>query len=203
MSEDTLQPQLWKPRSVDETLDVYKDWADTYDDDVTGKGYVTPFRIADALSGLIEPGHAILDFGCGTGISGAALTAKGLGPVDGTDISEPMVDKARAKGIYRSLWVSEPGETPATPGDYEVIVAAGVISLGAAPPETLDQLLASSAAGGFILLSFNDPTIEHGSYDAYLETVIADGKADLISRDHGPHLTDIEMGSDVIVLRRT
>ncbi len=197
-----MQPQLWTPRPVAETVEVYRDWAATYDADVTGKGYHTPARIARALAGHLPPGRPILDFGCGTGLSGAALKAAGLGPIDGTDITDAMVDRARDKGIYRTLRVGEPGAVPAEPGRYDAIVAAGVISLGAAPPETLDLLIAALGPGGLIALSFNDPTLEDGSYDNRLSALLDSGVVLLLSRDHGPHLDDMEMGSDVILLRR-
>lgn len=202
MTADPMKPQLWTPRPVEETVQVYRDWAETYDDDVGGRGYETPGRLASLLQASLAPAAPILDFGCGTGVSGAALKAAGFATIDGTDITDAMVEKARAKDIYRRLWVGEPGAVPARPGDYDAIVAAGVISLGAAPPETLDQLIEATAPGAFIALSFNDPTLADGSYDAHLEGCIAAGRVATVARAHGPHLRDMKMGSDVILLRR-
>jgi predicted TPR repeat methyltransferase len=198
MSNETMKPELWTPRPVSETVQVYTDWADQYDADVRERGYVTPMRIAEALEGHVRPGTTILDFGCGTGLSGLALKSKGFGPLHGTDITAAMVEQAEEKGIYDQLWVSEPGE--ALPEGYDVIVAAGVVSLGAAPPETFDFLLDSLAADGILALSFNDPTLEDGSYDARLNA-----RADaftMLFRAHGPHLAQSDMGADVMVLRR-
>lgn len=197
-----MRPQLWSHRPPEETRAVYEDWADTYDADITDRGYVTPLRIAEALARHLAPGQPILDFGCGTGISGAALAAKGLGPIDGTDITPGMITLAKGKGHYRQLWTGQPGAIPASPGTYDAIVAAGVISLGAAPPETLRDLIAATGPGALIALSFNDPSIEDGSYDAELNAVISEGTVTLISREHGPHLSNMDMGSDVILLRR-
>lgn len=193
-----MQPQLWAPRSVGETLEIYTDWADTYDIDVRHRGYVTPMRVAKALSEFLAAGQSILDFGCGTGLSGAALKETGLSPVDGTDITSAMVEEARAKNIYRELWVSEP-DAP-LPEGYGAIVATGVVSLGAAPPETFDLLLDAVAPGALIALTFNDPTLEDGRYDAHLDT--RNAAFDTLFREHGPHLTKTGMGADVMVLRR-
>lgn len=203
MAKDPMKPQLWTPRPVEETVQVYRDWAGTYDDDVVGRGYETPRRMAGLLARHLAPDAVVLDFGCGTGISGAALSAAGFATIDGTDITDAMVEQAHGKGIYRKLWVGAPGAIPAKPGTYDAIVAAGVISLGAAPPETLGQLIDATSPGAFIVLSFNDPTLEDGSHDAYLDRSIADGQLELILRSHGPHLRDMDMGSDVILLRRT
>lgn len=204
MSDKTpMKPQLWTDRSVEETLEVYRDWAETYDADVTGRGYHTPARIAAALAAHLAPGRGpILDFGCGTGISGAALRAAGFGPLHGTDITAEMVDLARTKALYEELWVGEPGAVPATPGTYPAIVATGVVSLGAAPPETLDELFAALGPGGLLAFSFNDPTLADPRFDAALSAHVTAGRARILSRSHGPHLDDMQMGSDVIVAER-
>lgn len=202
MSDGPMKPQLWTPRPVAETVEVYRDWAGTYDADIGARGYATPGRIAQALSERVPLDTPILDFGCGTGLSGLALRKAGFTRIDGTDITDAMVAEAEKKGIYNKLWVSEPGQQPAAPGHYGAIVAAGVISLGAAPPEALGPLGLAVARGDLIVLSFNDPTLENGTYDAYLNRSIADGLFKQLSRIHGPHLEDMGMGSDVIVLER-
>jgi len=202
MANDPLKPQLWTPRPVEETMKVYADWAHTYDADVTARGYHTPGRIADALLPFLTGTGPILDFGCGTGISGLAMAKAGIGPLHGTDISPEMLALAEDKGVYEKLWQSQPGEIAAEPGIYRAIVAVGVVSLGAAPPETLDQLLNALEADSLIALSFNDPTLEDGSYDKYLGAALDANICEAIFREHGPHLDDLDMGSDVIVLRR-
>lgn len=198
-----MQPQLWTERSVEETMDVYKDWADSYDSDLAQKRYMTPDRIALALSDVLPDGsRPVLDFGCGTGLSGAALKRAGVGPIHGTDISPDMISQAKPKNLYEKLWISEPGSLNVDVGDYRAIVATGVVSLGAAPPETLDLLLNHLSAGDLLALSFNDPTLEHGTYDDHLKQSEKSGACETIFRQHGPHLEDMGMGSDVIILKR-
>ena len=200
MVKDVMRPRLWTPRPVEETLQVYTDWADTYDADVRDRGYVTPARIAMALTTWVEPEAVVLDYGCGTGLSGWALAEAGFTHLHGTDITPAMVDIARSKQIYDKLWVGQPGAAPCAPGDYAVIVATGVVSLGAAPPECFDLLLDSLLPGGVLALSFNDPTLEDGRYDARLTARDAD--IELLFREHGPRLQDAGMGADVLALRR-
>lgn len=203
MSDQTNQPRLWTPRPVGETIEMYRDWSNSYDADLAVKRYLTPGRIANALSQHLPDGPApVLDFGCGTGISGAALLAVGIGPLHGCDITAEMVEKAGPKGIYDTLWVADPGALDATPGDYRAIVATGVVSLGAAPPDTMDMLIDALGPGGLLAMSFNDPTLEDGSYDARLTLHLESGALELLSREHGPHLEQLDMGSDVMVLRR-
>lgn len=198
--EDPLNKGLWTPRSAEDTRTLYQDWADSYDADVTGAGYATPGRVAEALAAAgADPAAAVLDFGCGTGLSGEALKAAGFTLLDGTDISAAMLDVAAQKAIYRNLWVSEPGA--AVPHGYAAIVATGVVSLGAAPPETLDTLVEALPPGGLLAFSYNDATLAAADYGAALDRARA--QASLVSEAYGPHLSGKEMGSTVYVLRRS
>ena len=203
MSDSVLKPQLWTERPVAETMAVYADWARRYDDDVTARGYHTPGRVAEALLRHLPLGDdPVLDFGCGTGLSGLALKVRGVPVIHGTDMSPEMVARAEPKGIYDRLWVSDPGVLDVPQGTLQAIVATGVVSLGAAPAETMDILIDALTPGGLLAMSFNDPTLAHGGYDAHLDTQLQAGRLDLIERAHGPHLDDVPMGSDVMVLRR-
>ena len=62
-------------------------------------GYATPPRVAMALrlaGANVEKG--VLDYGCGTGLSGMALAAVGFQVIDGTDISPEMLSQAEGRG---------------------------------------------------------------------------------------------------------
>lgn len=200
--KDVLRPSLWTPRPVAETIAVYADWADNYDADVAARGYRTPDRLAKALADHASPDAEILDFGCGTGIGGAALRRAGFETIDGTDVTPEMLQKAETRGIYRKTWLSTPDEIGFATGTYPVIVAVGVVSLGAAPPETLAPLVAKLDAGGLLALSFNDPTLADPAYTDALDAQLTRAQAEVIFREHGPHLDDVGMESDVIILRR-
>lgn len=204
MSEkQVLRPGLWTPRPVEETIAVYADWAETYDAEVTARGYRTPARLAKALAQFVASETPILDFGCGTGIGGAALRKAGFDQIDGTDITKEMLEKAQATGLYRKTWVSTPDDMGFEAGAYPVIVAVGVVSLGAAPPETLAPLVGKLPQNGILAVSFNDPTLADARYETALADVCADNAAEILFREHGPHLEDVEMGSDVIILRKS
>lgn len=200
--EDVLRPTLWTPRPVAESIALYAAWADTYDADVTARGYRTPARLALALAQFAPKDAQILDFGCGTGIGGAALRQAGFTTIDGTDITAEMLSKAAARGIYRRTWLSEPGALTFDTGAYAVIVAVGVISLGAAPPDTLAPLVTKLGRDGLLALSFNDPTLADDAYADALSAEVDSGRVDVLFRAHGPHLEDVGMGSDVMILRR-
>ncbi|MEL6685200.1 MAG: methyltransferase domain-containing protein [Pseudomonadota bacterium] len=200
--KDVLRPALWTPRPVAETIAVYADWADNYEAEVSARGYRTPDRLAAALVQFADLDAEILDFGCGTGIGGAALRKAGFKTLDGTDVTAEMLERATASGIYRKTWHSTPDDMGFAKGTYPVIAAVGVVSLGAAPAETLAPLVAQLDPGGLLAMSYNDPTLADQSYTDALEHEVAEGHVTVIFREHGPHLDDVGMGSDVIVLRR-
>lgn len=201
MTDSPLDSRLWTARSVEDTQALYAGWADRYDADMARLAYATPGRVAAALAGVVpDKSVPVLDFGCGTGLSGAALKAAGFSAIDGTDISGPMLEHARGKAIYRNLILGAPGAVPE--GPHAAIVATGVVSLGAAPPEMLALLLDALAPGGHLAFSFNDPTLADPAYVEALDALLIDGLATLAFRAHGPHLSEKVTGSDVIVLRR-
>lgn len=196
---------LWTRHSVEETKAIYADWAETYDGDVTGWGYATPSRIAMALRQCgANPDKPILDFGCGTGLSGLALRAAGFTQIDGTDISPEMLEKARERGIYTHLWEGEPGNMGHVKrGQYPLIVATGVISLGAAPPETLDLLIDVLPSGGLLAFSFNEATLADRAYTDRLDIAVLAPDIEMVFEQEGPHLPAKDMISAVYVLART
>lgn len=205
MSDESREEDLWTRHTPEETRKIYADWAPTYDADITAWGYATPGRIAMALrrSG-VNPLKPVLDFGCGTGLSGLALKAAGFAQIDGTDISPEMLEKARARGVYQHLWESEPGTVGHVKrGNYPTIVAAGVISLGAAPPETLAMLLDVLPSGGFLAFSYNDVTLADRAYTNALDVAVLAPDIEIVFEEDGPHLPVKNMTSAVYVLTRT
>ena len=183
--------------------DFYDDWAGTYDDEVIENGYATPARCAAALASHLTPYSApILDFGCGTGLSGHALAALGFTVIDGVDLSAGMLETAGKRGVYRSLRQIEPGELGAEPGAYAAIAAVGVISTGAAPADTLGALMERLSPGGMIVFSFNDHALEDPSFEAAVAAETGAGRARILFRDYGDHLPGRGLKSLVYVLEK-
>jgi predicted TPR repeat methyltransferase len=92
------------PKTADGAKQLYDEWASTYDAALESWGYPVPPRVAEVLTSLGQTDASrILDLGCGTGLSGAALRTAGLGTkggVVGTDISNESLEISRAKGLY-------------------------------------------------------------------------------------------------------
>jgi len=197
--------QVYGAKDADSTRQLYDDWSQTYEAEVGENGYATPPRCAQALADCLpDVGLPILDFGCGTGLSGLALREAGFTTIDGLDLSADMLAVARAKGIYRDLHQIEAGaELAHTPGDYAAIAAIGVIGAGAAPISVFDTMMRGLAPGGKIVLSFNDHALEDPDNEARLEAYLSSGRAKLLLKQYGPHLPGIGLKSNVYVLEKT
>lgn len=204
MSDKKFLDKVYGLKTVEDTKRLYDDWSSSYDSEVGSEGYATPTRIAAALVDFLSDQNAsILDFGCGTGMSGAAMSAAGFNTIDGCDLSADMLAQADKKKAYRKLWQADPDAPfPVAKGEYKAIAAVGVVSIGAAPPETLDILVDALDMGGLLVFSFNDHTFEDPRFEARVIGYLSDGKCKQLFRQDGEHLPGIGLRSTVFVLER-
>ncbi|HET6251511.1 MAG TPA: tetratricopeptide repeat protein [Tepidisphaeraceae bacterium] len=86
----------------------FDDFADTFDDVMATLNYNGPQQIAAALAMLTEPQKdlRVLDAGCGTGLTGQAV-APWARHLAGVDLSPAMIERARQRGGYDELVISE------------------------------------------------------------------------------------------------
>ncbi len=187
-----------------EAVDFYDDWADSYDEELGAKGYVTPQRCAEALIATgADPAQPILDIGCGTGVSGAALVEAGFTTIDGVDPSPEMLARARDKAIYRALREIDPLAPLVAPeGAYVNAIAAGVLSPGLAPPEALDQIFEFLPAGGRLAFSLNDHAIADGAHLGRMTEIIDSGWVEMEFKEYGDHIPGTDLKSYIYVLKK-
>ncbi|GAA6175475.1 class I SAM-dependent DNA methyltransferase [Sulfitobacter pacificus] len=185
-----------------ETREIYDAWAKTYETEVGEHGYATPGRCAAALAGMTPDLTApLLDFGCGTGLSGLALKLAGFETIDGVDISKEMLAQATQKGVYRSTR-QVTADTVIATGSYANIAAIGVIGTGAAPISVLDMLMKALPRDGRLVFSFNDHTLQDPVHEARINEWTDCGAARLLFRERGAHLPGINMQSNVYILEK-
>ena len=195
--------KAYQARDADSTRALYDDWAASYEAEVAENGYATPGRCADALKHHVEDLSApILDFGCGTGLSGLALKLAGFEAIDGVDLSPEMLEQARGKNVYRHLDLIEAGA--ALPRDgYTAMSAIGVIGAGAAPINVLHTLMRALPKGGKLVFSFNDHALEDPANMQGVYEWTDCGAARMLFKEHGAHLPGIGLKSTVYVLEKT
>ena len=199
----TYLDKIYSADSVD-LRPFYAQWAQSYDQEVGENGYVTPLRIADALARHVKDlSIPILDYGCGTGVSGQAFQEVGFLTIDGVDISAEMLEVAAQKKIYRHLEVFAPETGPNVKlGAYQIIAAVGVIGAGAAPLAVLDKMMALLAPKGLLVFSFNDHTLEDPAYDGLVEDYVKQGQAVLHLKEYGDHLPKQKINSNIYILEK-
>lgn len=202
MTDDFLD-RVYAARTEDETRAIYDAWAASYEAEVAKNGYATPGRCAAALArhttDLTTP---VLDFGCGTGLSGLALKLAGFTAIDGMDLSAEMLAQAEKKGIYRAL-THVASDTRLASGTYSNIAAIGVIGAGAAPISLLDTLMHALGRNGRLVFSFNDHTLQDPVHEARISEWTDCGAARLLFRERGEHLPGLNMKSNVYILEKT
>ena len=131
----------------DDSRRLYAAWASTYDSDfIEANGYVYHQNVVnvflDAGGGRDEA--PVLDVGCGTGIVGEVLRARGVGHVDGIDISSEMLEVAGTKTtptgepVYRDLLEADLTERIGIPDDvYGAVVSVGTFTHGHLRPDAM------------------------------------------------------------------
>lgn len=182
----------------------YDQWAASYDTEITENGYATPGRCAAALSQFSDDKAApILDFGCGTGLSGLALKLAGFETIDGLDLSADMLGGAKATGTYRNLDIIQPNAAwPHPDGTYANIAAIGVIGAGAAPITVFHVLMRNLPTGGKLVFSLNDHALADPKNEGAISEWTDCAAAHLLFKEHGDHLPGIDLKSNVYVIEK-
>jgi predicted TPR repeat methyltransferase len=140
--------------STDEVAALYDEWADRYDTDLDALDYDVPEKIATMLSRRGSTDGEILDAGCGTGRSGAALRAIGALSVLGTDVSAASLVVAEHKGFYsETLAVDLKQKLPFVNDRFAAAISAGVFTYLGDPEPVLRELLRVVCPAGVIIFS--------------------------------------------------
>lgn len=157
---------------------AYDGWARDYDEGVAALGYMNPALVSTLFARLVPDTEApVLDVGCGTGIVGEVLSLAGYRAIDGIDLSEGMLERARARGVYRMLDRAVLGEPLRRIDDasYGGVVASGVFTVGHAPASAFDEIARVLRPGGVFVVSITDPAYEEGRFGEAFDRLDAAG----------------------------
>jgi predicted TPR repeat methyltransferase len=87
-----------------EVADRYDEWAQSYNGDLASWSYQAPTVVAEIVVAGHPTAGSVLDVGCGTGLVGRALRARGYaGRILGLDISRASLVVAKQGGVYDVL----------------------------------------------------------------------------------------------------
>ncbi|MEM6678887.1 MAG: methyltransferase domain-containing protein [Pseudomonadota bacterium] len=155
----------------------YDAWAEDYETDLLETYRYCAHSIAAAALDAALPDRAarIIDIGCGTGLVGAELHALGFREIDGVDISNRMLGKARARGLYRALFLQDAEKASVLPSvAYDAVISVGSFGIGHLGPEAMPRLVAHARPGGLIVIFMNaEPFIDQG-YAGHIARMAAD-----------------------------
>lgn len=204
-SFDAIKEALTLSGNPDKIQKYYDKWSFTYDRDVSSEEYIGPEYIVNYLTTLKSDNGLklvdgsnknieILDAGCGTGLVGIVLKEKGYQKVDGFDLSEGMVEKARTTGAYNFLnsGIDMTKKNEAyEDNQYDATVCCGVFTTGHIPPTALLELIRITKPGGWVVVSTRKSYYESTDFQEVCDRLQQEGKVKLASSVmDGPYLAE-------------
>jgi predicted TPR repeat methyltransferase len=113
-----------------EVADRYDEWAKGYDDDLASWSYQGPTVVAETVVSRHPEAGSALDVGCGTGLVGRALRARGFaGQIVGLDVSQASLEIARQCGAYDSVEQADLQQRlPFEDDSVDALVCVGVMT---------------------------------------------------------------------------
>ena len=169
-----------------ETLQLYADWAETYDQTMLdGLSYSSPRRIA-ALAAVTEARRdsRVLDVGCGTGLLAHCLRAQGFNRVDGLDYSAPMLAVALREGRVDEAFLRDLNEGMEMGSEcYDMLASTGTFTHGHVGAGCLPELMKLLVPGGCLICTVHRDVWDEGGFGKALEALTEAGVAAVRSRE--------------------
>ena len=170
----------------DETLKLYADWAETYDQSmIEGLSYRSPQRIA-TLAAMTEARRdvRVLDVGCGTGLLARCLRAQGFNRVDGLDFSAPMLQVALREGRIDEAFLRDLNEGIEMGSEcYDMLVSTGTFTHGHVGAGCLPELMKLLVPEGCLICTVHRDVWVEGGFGTALEALTEAGVAAIRSRE--------------------
>lgn len=203
MTPDSGERVQWvyASESNDELERRYDEWAKDYDADIEDDfGYVMPRAAAEEFARHTPADARILDAGAGTGLAGRELARLGYADIEAMDMSQGMLEQARAKGVYSRLHRMVMGERLGfETGYFDAAICVGVLTLGHAPASSLDELARVTKPGGCIAFTMRPDIYERNGFREKQRQLEADGVWELVSR--GEEFQGLPKGEPDVMFR--
>ena len=149
-------------------------------------GYPDPTKVAEmadkqaSAKGLNKDTCRVLDLGCGTGLVGEELAAKGFKNIVGIDISIAMMDKAKAKNVYSEFIELDLTDFEAFPhtlkGSFDIVVCAGLINNNHMDESLFEEMMTAAKKGGLIIFASRISYIGQYWYNTALDSLTKENR---------------------------
>jgi len=201
-----LMYSITSSTTSEELRDIYDQWADHYEHDlVDAHQYAMPARAAAlAATRLIDRNIAVLDVGCGTGLSGLALQAQGFTNLDGCDLSPGMLAIAQERAIYGHLFEVDLLAPPMAiaDGHYDLTIAVGAFATGHLGGPAIDELLRITKQSGTLIVTTNDHFYETGVLQEKFAELQQESRITGFLAEHGDHIPGKNIGGWVFSMSK-
>lgn len=194
-------------RDANDAKAFYDEWAAAYDRDVSdpSQEYVAPGLVAKAVvdaNGNLE--GPVFDAGCGTGLSGIALSKIGAKTIDGVDLSEGMLAIAKKTGAYRNLATADLNQPLDQPDDaYDVLVCVGTLTQShVGPVPALKEFVRVTKSGGIFAATILETLWEGNGFKVEVERLASAGAVNVISTDMAEYRKAAGVKARLLVMRK-
>jgi len=148
----------WLQRGTSDAREVahrYDEWAQSYDQDLASWSYQAPTAVAQIVVIRQPDAASVLDVGCGTGLVGRALRARGFaGRILGLDLSRASLELARRCGAYDSLAPADLQQPLGLEnGGVDAVVCVGVMTYLPDVEAVSRQLARVVRPGGLVVVT--------------------------------------------------
>ncbi len=179
----------------DSSRDIYDDWSASYDAHLLDDfGYISPRIAADALAAASERRDIdVIDFGCGTGLVGAALRQAGFVSIDGVDISLGMLEQARAKAVYRNLFCADlTTEIALDDQVYDAGLCIGSMGAGHIGASHVPELIRPLRKDGVFVVIMNGAYYDSGGFERAFRGIEHEGLWRIQRLEKFNYMTELE-----------
>ena len=170
MTEKKGLKDAYSLKTPEDSINLYKTWASTYDDDFAKQNdYRSPIEIAKYYAQYSnDEDTPILDVGAGTGLIGECLNLNSK-EIDAIDISPEMLSIARSKNCYSEIIEADlTKRLLINDNHYGAIVSAGTFTHGHVGPNVLDELLRVARPDALFIFTVHFKLFKKAGFDKKL-----------------------------------
>lgn len=203
--EDAFLRQAYELKDLEDAMAFYQHWAEDYDRQMEGNlHYVAPRQTAEHLARFVEDRSvAVLDVGCGTGLTSHYLAEQGFETFDGIDLNEAMLERSRARGIYRNL-IKADLTLPLTLDDesYGAAISSGTFTLGHVGPEPIPEIFRVLQPGACFACTVHRDIWSAKGFEAAFGTLETAGKIRTVDMAQGHFFAHLEPTAKYCVFQK-